>query len=213
MNRLMCVALSVTLLAVNPAAFADNGPRSGPAHGSAPGNHYSGKPGPRYSGHGNPGYGHSGHGNPRNYYAGHGGYVAHHPAYRYPAYKGWYGYGPRYVRGYAPYRPAYYPYRPYYGRGGYGYAGYPYYQHKNNNNHSDWPAYVAGGLIVGALLTNAYNKSHANDGYYAPQSAPVAPSAQGRRLLRDINGNCYERQTDSAGNELRTELPPSECNW
>jgi len=194
MNRLMCVALSVALLAVNPAAFADGGPR-GQGHGGAPGNHYSGAPG--YSGHGNPGHYDSGR-----------GYVGH-----YPAYKGWYGYGPRYVHGYAPYRPAYYPYRPYYGRPAYGYAGYPYYQHHNNNNHSDWPAYVAGGLIVGALLTNAYNKSQASNGYYAPQSAPVAPSGQGRRLLRDINGNCYERQTDSAGNELRTELPPSECNW
>ena len=101
--------------------------------------------------------------------------------------------------------PAYHPVpgRPYY--------AYPYPQHKNNNNHSDWPAYVVGGLVLGALLTNAFPGSRPASYYDSAQSAP--PTVQGRRLFRDANGNCYERQTDGAGNELSNELPPSACNW
>jgi hypothetical protein len=41
----------------------------------------------------------------------------------------------------------------------------------------------------------------------------VVAAPQGRHLLRDLNGNCFERTTDANGNELRTELPPSQCNW
>ena len=225
MNRSMFVALTVALLAVNPAASADGwrgqngghqngGQMGGAPHGQTHGSNWHS---PNYAGgsyHANGNY----HG---NY---HGNYRGYPYAHVYHPYRGYYGYAPHYA-GYYPARPYYYPYRPHYYRPVaypyYGYHGgyYPYYQHHNNNNHSDWPAYVAGGLIVGALLTNAYNKSQANsysNGYYSQQSAPTAApvgTVQGRRLLRDINGNCYERQTDNAGNEMRTELPASECNW
>jgi len=193
MNRLASVAVMVAMLAVNPAAWADGWRSQGnPGHGN-PGQ-WHGNPG---QWHGNSGW----HGNP----GWHGGYRPY-PGYGY--------YRPYYAHGYYPYRPYYYrpvgyPY-PYYG----GYYGYPYYHH-NNDNHSDWPAYLAGGLIVGALLTNAYNNSHATNAYAYPQTTPATPigSVQGRHLLRDLNGKCYERQTDANGNEMRTELPPSECNW
>ena len=148
---------------------------------------------------------HYGNGSP-NYYA---GYPYHGGPYHgggYP-YKGWYGHaGYYYPRPY--YGHPYYPYRPVGG-----YYGYPYYygQHHNNNNNSDWPAYLIGGAILGSVLTNVYHDSQAQQ--YAAPANQVIVAPQGRRLLRDLNGNCYERSTDSAGNELRTELPPSECNW
>ena len=112
--------------------------------------------------------------------------------------------------GYYPgYRPGGY-YRPYYG-----------YQHKNNNNSNDSWAYALGGLVLGSVLTNAYNNNRAQQPVYVEQTTttyqPVQVQrvivAQPRHLLRDLNGNCFERTTDSAGNELRTELPPSACNW
>lgn len=36
---------------------------------------------------------------------------------------------------------------------------------------------------------------------------------QGVSLLRDSNGNCFERIRDRFGNETRTELPRSSCNF
>ncbi len=146
-------------------------------------------------GRGHGGY-HGGHGNGHyGHYRGHGGYG--YKGYRYA------GYG-TYWRGYRPYR-----YAPYYG----------YY----NNNDNDEAAYLVGGLVVGSLLTNAYYRSQQTPVYTtqtvvqpAPvvvQSTQVVVQGQGRRLLRDLNGDCFERTTDAAGNELRTQLPASECNW
>jgi len=90
---------------------------------------------------------------------------------------------------------------------------YPYPQHENNDNHTAWPAYVVGGLVLGALVTNAF--SAARPTTYGNVGSATSPSTDPvhRRLLRDINGNCYERETDGAGNELSTELPPSACAW
>jgi len=101
------------------------------------------------------------------------------------------------------YRPA--PGRPYY-------PYYPYPQHKNNNNHTEWPAYVVGGLVLGALLTNAFPGARPTP-YSDGRQSSSPPSAEGRRLFRDANGNCYERRVDGAGNELSSELPPSACSW
>lgn len=35
----------------------------------------------------------------------------------------------------------------------------------------------------------------------------------GTSLLRDLNGRCFERYVDGRGNETRTELDPSECDF
>lgn len=215
MKRLMLAALTVALVAGNPLAHADDGWKGGKGNGH--GGSYS-RVSSNGSGHGhNPGYnGHGGGGGYNPGYNGHGG--GYKPGYYRPAYGPGYGhhggnkwYGPAryyYPRPYYGYPRAYYGYRPV------GYPYYPYYpQHHNNNNNNDSAAYLVGGLVVGSLLTNAYNKSQANS-YYAQQPAnQVVVAPQGRRLLRDLNGNCYERTTDAAGNELRTELPPSQCNW
>jgi hypothetical protein len=49
----------------------------------------------------------------------------------------------------------------------------------------------------------------------APRTRVVTRSSRsnGSSLLRDINGRCFERETDSYGNETRTELPASACNF
>jgi len=40
-----------------------------------------------------------------------------------------------------------------------------------------------------------------------------APVASGRRLLRDLEGNCFERIVDEQGNEIRVQLETEECNF
>jgi len=95
-----------------------------------------------------------------------------------------------------------------------------YYRQRHHHNHDDDDAaYLVGGLLIGGLLTHAYHRS-ASQTYYAPSSVVVretttyAPApATGRHLLRDLEGRCYEREVDSAGNEVRTELPREACNW
>ena len=102
--------------------------------------------------------------------------------------------------------------------GGHGYhGGYRYYgghHHNNNNNDDDW-AWALGGLVLGGIVGHGISQAHAQPAVI--QSTPVYsqpyPPATGRRLLRDLQGRCYDIGTDAAGNELRTELPPSECNW
>jgi len=119
---------------------------------------------------------------------GHGGYYG----------GGYYGHGGGYY-----YRPAYYPY-PYYG------------YHHNNNNYNNGVYYALGGLVLGSILTNTYYQNRVvTQPVYVQQTYQPQPVVvpQGRHLVKDLNGNCFERSTDGAGNELRTELPPAECNW
>lgn len=48
----------------------------------------------------------------------------------------------------------------------------------------------------------------------APRTRVVTrPGRNSTSLFRDINGRCFERYIDSRGNETRTELPASECNF
>jgi len=200
MKRLTLAAFTIALLTANVPASADGDRHGGNArHGDYPndghGDHDGGGP-PHGNGDGR------GYGPPPAYRHG-GGYYGYRHGYN------GHGYGGYYPPRYYPYRPyyAYRPYTPYY--------GYPYYPQHHNNNHGESAAYLVGGLVVGSLLTNAYNKSQQN-AYYGQQTTQpiqVVATPQGRRLLRDLNGNCYERTTDGAGNELRTELPASACNW
>ncbi len=205
MKRFIFAAIAIALVTINPA-LADDGGSRGHGHGnpSMGGGHQGGARGhnPGYNGH-NPGY------NPGH--AGSGYRPAHRPAHAGYRYNGannyrWNGY-PRYSSGYYPYRPAYHPVR-------YPYYGYPYYQHHNNNNNNDSAAYLVGGLLVGSLLTNAYHNAQTT--VYTQPAVPTnqgTGAAQGRHLLRDLSGNCYEVTIDGAGNELRTQLPPAQCNY
>ncbi len=84
-----------------------------------------------------------------------------------------------------------------------------------------------GGLVVGSLLTNSYNSSRDYQ-RVVYRSAPVtrtrevrvvnrsaSPSVRssGRRLLRDLEGNCFEITRNSAGDEVRVELQPQQCQF
>ncbi len=48
-----------------------------------------------------------------------------------------------------------------------------------------------------------------------PRTTVITRSAprSGTSLLRDVHGRCFERETDRYGNETRTELPASACNF
>ena len=47
----------------------------------------------------------------------------------------------------------------------------------------------------------------------AEARSAAAPVASGRRLLRDLEGNCYERIVDEQGDEIRAQLEFQECNF
>src|SRR5262245_19780065 len=111
--------------------------------------------------------------------------------------------------------------------GGWGHGHGYYWGGYHHHSHNDAAAYLVGGLLVGGLVTNAYYAARpayvypASTVMYREATYAVPPpvvitqgvAAPGHHLLRDLEGRCYERSTDSAGNELRTELPPSACNW
>lgn len=42
---------------------------------------------------------------------------------------------------------------------------------------------------------------------------PVQVRHSGRSLLRDLEGNCFERSTDDRGNEVRIQLPDRACDF
>jgi len=80
-----------------------------------------------------------------------------------------------------------------------------------------------GGLVLGSVLT--YPRSRKDDYYY--RRTPVRSSSQvtvikrtsptvvssGRRLLRDLEGRCYEIIRNDNGAEIRTELEPEACDF
>ena len=96
-----------------------------------------------------------------------------------------------------------------YRHGGYGYSG-----------HGHYAQSLVGGFVLGALLAPPRYVVAAPPVVYVPQPAPVVvvppppvTVASGRRLLRDINGNCFEQQIDSSGREVSVSVSPSECAW
>jgi len=83
-----------------------------------------------------------------------------------------------------------------------------------------------GGLVLGSVLTYPRYPSARNDNYYSrrtivrssPQVTVIkrtspAVVTSGRRLLRDLEGRCYEILRDENGNEIRTELEPDACSF
>jgi len=87
-----------------------------------------------------------------------------------------------------------------------------------------------GGLVLGSLFS-APRYSSRNVETVVYRNAPTtrtreiiyvdqtrtrstaAPIASGRRLLRDLEGNCFERIVDEQGNEIRVQLEAQECNF
>ena len=119
---------------------------------------------------------------------------------------------------------------------GYNHRGYRYGRHSRHDNRG---AYLIGGLVVGSLITHAItnNRNHYRDEYRndhrlerrssnsydrnkSYSTYATGPSARGtneapvsRRLFRDAQGNCFERQIGSDNQELLIDLPAEECRW
>ncbi|MDP6535827.1 MAG: hypothetical protein QGG02_05765 [Gammaproteobacteria bacterium] len=131
-----------------------------------------------------------------------------------------YGYG-------SYYSPRYNPYHYGYRRGGsYFDIGYGGYYPRYRRRHYDSGAFV-GGLVLGSLLSYPrYSRRYDSVTYTRPvtrtrkvvyvnnrTSGSSSAIASGHRLLRDLEGNCFERNVDEDGNEIRIQLDASECNF
>ena len=107
------------------------------------------------------------------------------------------------------------------------------YKHRSGHN-SDNGAYLAGGLILGSILTHSYNNSHYSrpsyhTSYRTTYSEPVVkrrviystrvieppsePINKGRQFYKDLAGNCFEIFHSTQGDELKKELPQEDCHW
>lgn len=96
---------------------------------------------------------------------------------------------------------------------GFSYGNYGYRRHRRHNDLG----YLVGGLVLGSLLSSSSYRepvTRTREVVYIKQSASRStPLTTGRRLLKDLEGNCFERKTDSNGDEIRVQLEASECNF
>lgn len=122
----------------------------------------------------------------------------------------------------------------YRGYNSYGYRGGSHYNFSYGNryygrHHGYDSGSFLGGLVLGSLLSYPRYSSR-NYGTVTYSSRPIirtrevvyvnkstsrntTPVATGRRLLRDLEGNCFERIIDEEGNEIRVQLDASECSF
>lgn len=91
--------------------------------------------------------------------------------------------------------------------------------HYRQRSRSNRGAYLAGGILLGSVITHALTQPRYErrpDSYHESRvirettRQSVTPS---RRLFRDRDGNCFERALDERGNEVLIDLPDSECAW
>ncbi|MCH7817274.1 MAG: hypothetical protein IIC60_11965 [Proteobacteria bacterium] len=125
---------------------------------------------------------------------------------------------------YSNYNPYHYGFGSHHGGSYFGFS----YGHNRHYGHRSSGSFL-GGLVLGSLLSYPSYSSRRYD-TVSYRSAPVirsrevvvvnrsitrstAPIASGRRLLRDLEGNCFERIVDEDGNEIRVQLDASECNF
>jgi len=89
------------------------------------------------------------------------------------------------------------------------------------HSHIDGGA-LLGGIVLGSVLGHSVASSRYEREYVTEPSrvrvisrTPVTTrsAAPQRRLLRDLEGRCYEIDRDGAGNETRIELDPSACSF
>lgn len=146
-----------------------------------------------------------------------------------------YGYNRHFGRGYNRFGSRFYsPYR--YGRGdsyfnvtiGNYYGGYGYRRHGfRRYDGRD----LIGGIVLGSLISSSFRDYRDYRDYrsYDPvvyRSRPVTTArkvvyvnhsrssvSSGRKLLRDLEGNCFEISHNEYGDELRTQLDPSFCDY
>ena len=100
----------------------------------------------------------------------------------------------------------------------------PRHSYYGGHHHSHSGAYLLGGVVLGAVLADAFYRPDPPEvvyverrPYYGPrvvyQESTLAVPAVRRSLLRDLNGNCFETSNDTDGRELRKQVPASECDW
>jgi hypothetical protein len=96
-----------------------------------------------------------------------------------------------------------------------GHRGYHHRRHhrRHRGHHSNEAAYLAGGLILGSILTHAYHEPRRVVRRTVVHDPVVIRRTEGRRLFRDRDGNCFERTRSRSGDELLIELDRSECAW
>lgn len=142
-----------------------------------------------------------------------------------------YGYNRGFGRGYNRFGSRYNgPYR--YGRGNYvnvsfgNYYGRPGYRRYGPRRYDAGD--LVGGIVLGSLISSSlYNYrdyrsydrvvyrsppvTRTRDVVYVNRSRPSVSS--GRKLLRDLQGNCFEIGHNEFGDEVRTQLDPSFCDY
>lgn len=98
-----------------------------------------------------------------------------------------------------------------------GYRHNRYARHYRHRRHHDRGLYLAGGLILGSVITHALHERHEPVVHRRVRTrvsgAVMDDAAISRRLFRDRDGNCFERTYTRAGDEVLSELDPSACAW
>ena len=99
------------------------------------------------------------------------------------------------------------------GYGGHYSGGGHHYRH--HGHHSNHGAYIAGGLILGSLISNSYRRHPERVVVQRTvvREPTVITNSPSRRLFRDRDGNCFERTRTKQNDELIVALDPSECDW
>ncbi len=105
---------------------------------------------------------------------------------------------------------------------GHHYSGHHFsFGHHYSSHHSD-AGWLLGGLVLGSVLSRPqYRYDYRSQPvvrtreivYVKNRATNSTKAVTGRRLLKDLEGNCFERTVDEDGNELRVQLDPGECNF
>lgn len=113
-----------------------------------------------------------------------------------------------------------------YSRGRNTFVSYSYGNRFNRFDRRGWNGGdFVGGLVVGSLLSNSYSQPRVTERVvyrsapvrqevvYVNRSQPAVVASPRRKLLRDLQGNCYQIDITPNGDEIRTELAPQECSF
>ncbi|MEX0618033.1 MAG: hypothetical protein WDZ76_10730 [Pseudohongiellaceae bacterium] len=105
-------------------------------------------------------------------------------------------------------------------------------RHRYARHDSHSSGSFLGGLVLGSLLSSSHYPTrtvrHETVRYVRPapvvtrdtvyveqpaRTATVSPTPVRRSLLRDLEGNCFERSVDSGGTEIRVQVDARQCDF